>query len=686
MAAAASSVFLASAILLAYFAGPAEAVEFMLPRFNNSNINTKGVAEILISPNGLLRLTDRSKNVIGHAFYPHPINMFQTATNMSRASSFSTYFVFAIVPAASSSGGFGMAFTISPLPEFRGAASGHFMGIFNQANDNNISNHVFAVEFDTVNGFNDTSDTDGNHVGINVNSVYSLATEPANYLKDGKVRKEDMKLESGKPIQAWIDYDGDARLINVTISPINVMKPSMPLMSFGYDLSAILKEQMYLGFSASTGDKASFHYVLGWSFSTGGAAAPALNISQLPAVPTERAPSSSLSKGTVKVLLGVALSGVIGLLVVFLFVMLHKKRKWRSHEVLEDWELNCAHRFTYKDLYTATKGFDKSEVIGEGGFGAVYKGVLPKSGVEVAVKKVAGNSVQGMQEFVAEVESLGRLRHKHLVNLQGWCKRKDDLLLIYDYIQNGSLDSFLYSPQKKKVLNWEQRFNILKGIASGLLYLHEEWEQVVIHRDVKSNNVLVDGDMNGRLGDFGLARLSDHGKNFNTTKVVGTIGYIAPEMARTGKASTSSDVFSYGVLLLEVACGRRPIDPDVQPEHLILMDWVIHCQQMGNILDASDPNLKSSVEVEEMVLVLKLGLLCSHQRPEARPTMRQVVRYLNGDDKMPEIDDWSSHSSNNFFSDKMTSRFLELISSDTSSSFGLSTVGGMSSVSIEIGK
>ncbi|KAL0344431.1 UNVERIFIED_CONTAM: putative L-type lectin-domain containing receptor kinase VI.1 [Sesamum radiatum] len=305
---------------------------------------------------------------------------------------------------------------------------------------------------------------------------------------------------------------------------------------------------MYAGFSAATGQKSSSHYILGWSFRLNGIADP-LDPSQLPVVPVAKS-----SRSTVKVK-----KALIATFSVVIFILLGALK--------------------------ATKGFKESEKIGAGGFGLVYKGVLPATGVEVAVKKIMSNNpLQGMREFAAEIESLGRLRHKNLVNLQGWCKHKSGLLLVYDYISNGSLDSLLYNSKNGIFLTWEQRFNIVKGVASGLLYLHEEWEQVVIHRDVKSSNVLIDHDMNARLGDFGLARLYDHGKNSHTTNVVGTIGYIAPELARTGKASKSSDVFAYGILLLEVACGRPPVkyEPD---RNVILVDWVLECMKMGNIFE-----------------------------------------------------------------------------------------------------
>lgn len=199
--------------------------------------------------------------------------------------------------------------------------------------------------------------------------------------------------------------------------------------------------------------------------------------------------------------------------------------------------------------------------------------MLPTSKIEIAVKKVSHESRQGMKVFVAEIVSIGRLRHRNLVTLLGYCRRKGELLLVYDYMPNGSLDKYLYD-QPRVTLNWEQRFKVIKGVASGLLYLHEEWEQVVIHRDVKASNVLLDGELNGRLGDFGLARLYDHGTDPQTTHIVGTLGYLAPEHTRTGKATTKTDVFAFGAFLLEVACGRRPIGRREQAEDLILLDWV----------------------------------------------------------------------------------------------------------------
>ncbi|CAN1303490.1 Lectin-domain containing receptor kinase VI.3 [Linum perenne] len=555
--------------------------QFIFNGFNGAGASSDVLLDraTFLKPSGALRLTSTStKHAIGYAFHTHRFHFLNT-------SSFATTFVFSIAPPSSGKGGFGLAFVLSPLTQFPGADADHYLGLFNSATSGDPSNHIFAVEFDTVNGINDSRDTVGSHVGINVNSMTSSLYKPASYT-DQNDRTNEVILQSGDPIQAWIEYDAVVKEVYVTLAPAGVQKPISPLLNYSIDLATIVKEEMYIGFSASTGDKASSHYILGWSFSANGNPAPPLNISLLPSTPEEEKGSSKFKPA------------VIG-------------------------------------------GFSDSEVIGIGGFGSVYRAILPNSssGAELlAVKKITRNSIQGIREFAAEIESLGRLRHKNLVNLQGWCKHKNDLLLVYDYIPNGSLDFFLYRRPNGVVLTWEQRFKIVKGIAAGLLYLHEEWEQVVIHRDVKSSNVLIDGEMNGRLGDFGLARLYNHGTASYTTNVVGTVGYIAPEMARTGKASTRTDVFAFGVLLLEIVTGKRPIDDE--EDCFILVDWVMEMLRIGDILEVVDQRLGSGgYAAEEVKMVLGLGLVCAHPKQECRPTMREAVKYMNGEEELPSIEE-----------------------------------------------
>ncbi|XP_058182036.1 L-type lectin-domain containing receptor kinase V.9-like [Rhododendron vialii] len=597
----------------------------------NGYLKLDGTAQL--SSNGLFTLNNSSgkAHAVGHAFYNFPIQ-FKNSSNSS-VISFSTTFVFAIVPAEYLTlSGHGLAFFISPNKDILGYVGSQFLGLFNSSNMGSSSNQILAVELDTIRNpeFNDIND---NHVGIDINSLLSIESAPGGYFADQNGAFRNLSLISGDPMQVWVEYDGINRQLNVTMSPINIPKPALPLLSLTKDLSPFLREYMYVGFSSSTGSCLTNHYILGWSFKMNGQAQQ-IDISRLPKLPRSQQVRDDKH---IKRILAIVLPPIsFLLLVVLIFGFLFMKRMKKFMEVLEDWEVQYGpHRFGYKDLFIATKGFKDRELLGRGGFGRVYRGVLPISNIQVAVKRVAHDSRQGLREFVAEIATIGRLRHPNLVRLLGYCRRKQELLLVYDYMPNGSLDRFLYG-QPKGTLNWMQRFKIIKDVASGLLYLHQQWVQVIIHRDIKASNVLIDDEFNGRLGDFGLAKLCDHGTDPQTSHVAGTLGYIAPELARNGKASTSTDLFAFGVFMLEVVCGRRPVDPRASPEEVILVDWVFECLERGNILEAIDRQLGTEYAVEKAELVLKLGLLCSHAIAAARPSMSNVLQYLEGRAQLPD--------------------------------------------------
>ncbi|KAJ4778741.1 Concanavalin A-like lectin protein kinase family protein [Rhynchospora pubera] len=559
--------------------------EFTFNGFNQANLTLDGSA--YIQSNGLLQLT-YTPQTKGHAFLPMPVHFGNTI------SSFSTTFVFAIVSAYVDLSGHGIAFLISPTTNLSSALPSQYMGLFNIQNNGNSTNHIFAVELDTIYS-SEFQDINDNHVGIDINSLKSSQSHTAGYYDDKSGSFQNLTLMSHKKMQAWVEYNSQEKRIDVTLSPIGMSKPSKPLLSYEFNLSTVLiNSSMYIGFSSSTGTVHTSHYILGWSFKLNGVA-PSIDLSKLP------------------------------------------KSRFKYAELREDWEDEFGpHRFTYKDLHQATNGFKEKELLGTGGFGRVYRGVLPVSKLEVAVKKVSHESRDGTKQFIAEVVSIGQLRHRNLVQLLGYCRRKKELLLVYDYMPNGSLDKYLYS-QEKPALNWTQRFNIIKGVASSLLYLHEESEQVVVHRDVKASNVLLDSELNGRLGDFGLARLYDHGTDPQTTHVVGTMGYLSPELVRSGKATPLTDVFAFGAFILEVVCARRPIESGAQGDQIILVDLVIQHWQSGLLPDIADPRLGEWYETEELEMVLKLGLLCSHPVPTARPSMRQVMQYLDGDAPLPDL-------------------------------------------------
>lgn len=618
-----SALFLIPLLLFLSSSDFSEADEFIFHGFRDAGtkVSLNGVAEI--EHNGVLRLTNKSPRFVGHAFYETPIK-FKNSTD-GKVFSFSTTFAFAIVPEYKKLGGHGFAFAIAKSKDLKGSFPSQYLGLMNDKTVGKFSNHVVAVEFDTVKdlAFKDIND---NHVGIDINSMISDVSVDASSFNRDNSKKEGIRLQSGKTIQAWIDYDSSVGRLDVTLS-LSSKKPSVPILSLPVDLSPIFMQYMYVGFSASTGLLASSHYVSGWSFMVNGQA-QSLELPLLPSIPGSKLNRTWLALG--------GSSAVAVFLILAIGISLYVVKRVKNRDVVEPWELDIGpHRFSYKELKKATRGFRDKGLLGFGGFGRVYKGTLPNSNTQVAVKQISHDSKQGLQEFVTEVAIIGRLRHRNLVPLQGWCRHKSDLLLVYDFMPNGSLDKYIYD-DPVTVLTWEQRFKIIKDVASALVYLHEEWEQTVIHRDIKAGNVLLDSEMNGRLGDFGLAKLYEHGANPSTTKVVGTLGYLAPELTKTGKPTTSSDVYALGALLLEVVCGRRPIEAKAMPEELVLVDWVWDKWKEGYILDVVDPRLKGEYDEIEVILVIKLGLMCSSNTPRRRPSTRQVVRYLEGEAPLPQ--------------------------------------------------
>ncbi|KAG5583744.1 hypothetical protein H5410_044178 [Solanum commersonii] len=622
-------VILVSLFLVGIAPASCEVDAFIYNGFQSRNLSLDGIAEF--TPDGLLLLTASETQDQGHAFYPNPIH-FKNSTN-GTVVSFSTTFVFAIRSDYGILSGHGLVFVIAPQRRIQGALAYHYLGLFNSSNNGDRSNHVVGVELDTIYS-EEFGDINANHVGIDINGLRSVAVETAGYF-DNTGLFHNLTLISGQPMQVWVDYDGSTKQINVTVALLHVEKPVSPLLSLKTDLSPILDQTMYVGFSSSTGSVPTHHYILGWSFKING---KAQELSQLPNLPRLG------RKGTSRfVKIGLPLISLV-LLVVATSMMVYYVRRKKYEELLEDWEREYRpQRFMYKDLYTATKGFREKELLGAGGFGKVYKGVMPITNLEIAVKKISHESRQGMKEFVSEIVIIGRLQHRNVVPLLGYCRRKGELLLVYEYMPGGSLDKYLYN-KPRFTLDWSQRFRVIRGVASGLFFLHEECDHVVVHRDIKASNVLLDGELNGRLGDFGLARLYSHGTDPQSTRVVGTLGYLAPEHTRTGRATPSSDVFSFGAFLLEVACGRRPIEPRQDDDDLILVDWVFSCWNRGNILEAVDPNIGMDFVPGKVELVLKLGLICSHSEPSYRPTMRQILLFLDGVVALPELSSLSISS------------------------------------------
>uniref|UniRef100_A0A0E0AFJ6 non-specific serine/threonine protein kinase n=1 Tax=Oryza glumipatula TaxID=40148 RepID=A0A0E0AFJ6_9ORYZ len=620
-------LFLTISISLSAISASGDHDQFIYTGFTGSNLTLDGAAKITAT--GLVGLTNDSFRIKGHASHPAPLRFRKSPKGMVQ--SFSVSFVFGILSSFGDIRGHGFAFFIAPSNDFSTAFPIQFLGLLNDINNGSSTNHLFAIELDTIRN-DEFGDIDNNHVGIDINSLNSVRSSYAGFYNDNNGALTNVSLIGDKPMQVWVEYDGNAAQIDVTLAPLGIGRPKRPLLSVVYNLSTVLTDQAYLGFSSSTGLSTGHHYVLGWSFGLN-IPAPIIDPTKLPTLPNlSPKPQSKL----LEIVLPIA--SAIFVLVIGVAIVLLVRRHLRYKEVREDWEVEYGpHRFAYKDLFDATKGFKNKNLVGTGGFGRVYKGVLPNSRLEVAIKRVSYESKQGIKEFVAEVVSIGHLQHRNVVKLLGYCRRKGELLLVYDYMANGSLDKYLYQQEGKPTLNWGQRFQIIKDIASGLLYLHEEWDKVVIHRDVKASNVLLDKQLNGRLGDFGLARLYDHGTDPQTTHVVGTIGYLAPELVHRGKATTLTDVFSFGIFILEVTCGQKPIKEDSQGRQLILVDWVLQNWHQGSLLDTVDIKIQGNYDIGEACLVLKLGLMCSHPFPNVRPNVRQVMQYLDGDVPLPEL-------------------------------------------------
>ncbi|KAL9241921.1 hypothetical protein vseg_015976 [Gypsophila vaccaria] len=284
-------------------------------------------------------------------------------------------------------------------------------------------------------------------------------------------------------------------------------------------------------------------------------------------------------------------------------------------------------QFTYDTLSKATDKFHPSRKLGEGGFGAVFKGKLV-DGREVAVKKLSQHSRQGQREFVNEAKLLARVQHRNVVNLLGYCAHGDNKLLVYEYVLNESLDKLLFKADKRHLLDWRKRYDTISGIAKGLLYLHEDSHSCIIHRDIKASNVLLDDKWIPKIADFGMARLFPEDQTHVNTRVAGTNGYMAPEYVMHGHLSVKADVFSFGVLMLELISGQRNSTYNPSLDSQNLLDWAYKLFKKGKSLEVLDPTIASTAVVEQVALCVQIALLCTQSDPSLRPPMRRVVVLL----------------------------------------------------------
>ncbi|KAL9331961.1 hypothetical protein ACSQ67_001571 [Phaseolus vulgaris] len=294
--------------------------------------------------------------------------------------------------------------------------------------------------------------------------------------------------------------------------------------------------------------------------------------------------------------------------------------------------------FTYRELNSATRGFHPSEKIGEGGFGSVYKGQL-RDGSLVAVKVllIELDSLSGEKGFVAELNTLANIKHQNLVILRGCCVEGAHRYIVYDYMENNSLrQTFLASEQKRMAFSWEARMGVSIGVARALAFLHEELQPHIVHRDIKSSNVLLDGNFTPKVSDFGLAKLLREEKSYISTRVAGTLGYIAPDYASSGHLTRKSDVYSFGVLLLEIVSGQRAVDEHQDVDRfLVEKSWAAY--EGNDLLRMVDPMLKMNYPKEEAKRFLMVGLCCVQETTRTRPRMSEVVNMLSNNTEMGEF-------------------------------------------------
>ncbi|XP_030961704.1 L-type lectin-domain containing receptor kinase IX.1-like [Quercus lobata] len=592
-------------------------ISFSFPEFLpfDNNIIVSGTAyKDQVEGHPSIQLTDKSAGdstqaygPVGRAYYYKPIPLWDPVANVT--TNFTATFEFVIGrPSSFLDIGYGIGFFITSEDSVDAPkdSGGGRMGLFNSTTNGKSSSQMVAVEFDTLQDTWWRDDPSDNHVGIDVNSIVSKVSGAWNLTADILV--------------ATVSYDGTSEILSVFLKYWNL--PNLPLnLTYNVKLRDVLPEKVMMGFSAAAFGVGPVQAIRSWNFSS------TLDLGS----------TQNGGKGNSKMWLVGLITGLVLLVAGVSFGSYILWRNSKRKVVEEDEDLiegTGPKMFAYKDLVVATNNFSEEGKLGQGGFGSVYKGFLAKTNMEIAVKKISSNSNQGKKEYTSEVITISRLRHRNLVQLVGW-SHEQEFVVVYEYMPNGSLDSHLFDLRSH--LSWPRRSKIVHGLASGLLYLHEEWEQCVVHRDIKSSNVMLDSNFNAKLGDFGLARFVDHELGSRTTDLAGTRGYVAPEYFITSKFSKESDVFSFGVVALEIACGRKVVEPKVEASKISLLNWVWVLYGEGRLLEAVDETLNGDYDMDEMKCLMTIGLWCANPDHTLRPSIRQAIRVLNYEAPLPSL-------------------------------------------------
>ncbi|XP_060673270.1 probable L-type lectin-domain containing receptor kinase S.5 [Ziziphus jujuba] len=557
----------------------------------------------VIAGNGHLNLTPEPEdnnsstsslsafNKVGRVLYRYPVLAWPAMITTTFTVRISTF------PNATGSGD-GMAFVIAqdnhPSPP---DSYGSYLGLLDRSTQD-----TFMNEFDI----------DGNHIGIDTTStINTVASKSLNSTR--------IDLKSGRDIKLKIDYDGLNQMLYVYVSYSSQNPPLTSFLNHKIVMSHTVPQWVYVGFTASTGTLPESHQLLDWVFTSVPLPLPT-------PFPHSKTDSHKENK-MIKTILVIAIPLFLGLLILLVYLHLRGLCRNERNEHGDDIEsrsriaASVPKLFTYKQLSKATNKFNKENLLGKGGFGSVYKGIISDPPQTIAVKKISATSEQGEREYLAEICTIGRLRHKNIVKLLGWCNQGKHLLLVYEYMPNGSLDKYI----GKVLLDWKTRYKILTGLATALLYLHEDCGSPVVHRDIKPNNIMLDSDYNAHLGDFGLARLLQNDKESATTMLAGTPGYLAPEVGFTGKATPESDVYSFGMVVLEVVCGKRSTGM-MEENSLVDHVWILH--EKNSLVECVDKMMEGKFEEKQVKRLLVVGLACLLPDSMARPKIRKVLQIL----------------------------------------------------------
>ncbi|KAG6652753.1 hypothetical protein CIPAW_05G028100, partial [Carya illinoinensis] len=607
------------------------AISFNYTSFSSNDTNIT-YDQRAAAANNVIRLTGNQahKQFVGRATYSRPMHLWDKISG--NLTDFTTHFSFVIDSQNRTAYGDGLVFFLdragSKIPE--SVTKGGTMGLTRDGQElNTTDNHFVAVEFDIYQ--NSRWDPPGLHVGIDIKSMRSIAN--VSWLIS------NTSIMEGRKNEAWISYNSSSHNLNVVFTGLRNNVPVRQFLSEIVDLRLHLPEFVAFGFSAATGNASAMHTIYSWDFSS--------SLETDDGIVTNPTWSSAPSRSKNKKLgLGLRLGAggfvSVGGLALVLLALWKKSRRDQEDDLAfaiymdEEFQKGTEpKRFSFKELVRATKNFSDEEKLGEGGFGGVYRGFLRDSNASVAIKRVSKASKQGIKEYASKIKIIGQLRHRNLVQLLGWCHEKRELLLVYEFLSNGSLDSFLF--KDTSLLIWELRYKIAQGLASALLYLHEEWEQCVVHRDIKSSNIMLDSDFNAKLGDFGLARFVDHAKGSRTTVLAGTMGYMAPECVTSGQVGKESDVYSFGIVALEIARGRKPVTPRAPEDQVIMLEWVWGLYGRGEVVEAADPRLLGDFNEKQMERLMIVGLWCANPDHNFRPSIREIIHVLNFEAPLPVL-------------------------------------------------